>query len=206
MTRSLSELNNSFPANDPNVYNDVLLYKQHGTIPNRCDTTTKIKRFKHLYDAFTIGPGNYLYYNQLQVVPRNEITQALQHLYNDDATRLNGVVSLYKFVTTQYINIRRSDVQDFLQKQSNYQLTKPSVYHTNKPIVANAVNDLWCIDLIDMNYVLQHNKNFRYILTCVDVFSRRVWLRAIKHKAEEDVMQAMQDILQESNGDPGTIL
>ena len=68
----------------------------------------------------------------------------------------------------------------------------------------------WSIDLIDMNRYITHNREYRYILTCIDFFSRFVWAVPIKNKTSRDVSIAMgvicdkagvyPKILQKDNG------
>jgi transposase InsO family protein len=64
----------------------------------------------------------------------------------------------------------------------------------NKPILATAPNERWAIDLVDMNRYQDKNKEYRYILTCIDHFSRYVWARPLKLKESQEVTEAMQDI------------
>jgi transposase InsO family protein len=45
-----------------------------------------------------------------------------------------------------------------------------------------------------MNRYIDSNKKFRYILTCIDFFTRYTWARPLKKKASRDVMEAMEDI------------
>ena len=48
-------------------------------------------------------------------------------------------------------------MEAILKKQMNYQMTRPISKRINKPIVADYPNQLWCIDLIDLNLYLGHN-------------------------------------------------
>lgn len=60
-------------------------------------------------------------------------------------------------------------------------------------------NQLWCIDLIDFNEYKSANKHFRYILNCVDVFSRKGWLQKIKNKTPIETKNALEAIIQNAD-------
>jgi hypothetical protein len=200
----LQIINNYFPATHPNRINEVILYKQNGTIPDYLSPAESTK-FQTRFDPFEVRNGH-LFYQDLEVIPRDQINQKLEQIYADNTTHFNGIVAFYKYVSSKYLNIKRIDVQNFLQDQSNYQLTRPQKHVTRKPILAYYVNEIWCIDLIDMQSYVGHNSNYKYIFTCVDVFSRRVWLRPLKNKTQESIVQVIQDILQEASHDPRIIL
>ena len=64
--------------------------------------------------------------------------------------------------------------------------------------MASRPNERWAIDLIDMNRYSKQNKNYRYILTCIDHFSRYVWARPLKLKNSNDVTDAMRNICEKA--------
>ena len=105
-----------------------------------------------------------------------------------------GIVRAYKYLSSKYINIRRGDVANFLSKQPNYQLTKKKNRIT-RPIIESYSNARWQVDLIDMNAYTNYNKKNRYILNCVDVFSRKCWLRKMTKKEPAKVVNAFKSIL-----------
>lgn len=64
--------------------------------------------------------------------------------------------------------------------------------------IQKGLDDTWQIDLIDMQKYSKYNSGFKYILTCIDTFSKYAWVQAIKSKSAENVTQAMLHLL---NGD-----
>ena len=60
--------------------------------------------------------------------------------------------------------------------------------------------DLFQADLVEMIPYANVNKNFRYLLTVIDVFSKYAWARAIKNKEAATLVRAMRDILNSSDG------
>lgn len=61
------------------------------------------------------------------------------------------------------------------------------------------IGDTYQIDLIDLNQYAKENKNFKYILTVVDIFSKYAWAIPTKTKNAKDVTFAMDKILSAGN-------
>ena len=73
-------------------------------------------------------------------------------------------------------------------------MTRTTRHHINRPIRASQPNERWAIDLIDVGENYIHGGN-RYILTCVDYFSRYVWAEPISNKTSITVRDAMETIV-----------
>lgn len=61
------------------------------------------------------------------------------------------------------------------------------------------IGDTYQIDLMDLNQYAKENKNFKYILTVVDIFSKYAWTIPTKSKNAKDVTCAMDKILSAGN-------
>lgn len=72
----------------------------------------------------------------------------------------------------------------------NYQRRKVTMY---------GVNDTYQIDLVEMIPYAKQNKNYKYILTAIDIFSKYAWALPIKTKSSKDVADAMKKILHSGN-------
>lgn len=57
------------------------------------------------------------------------------------------------------------------------------------------IGDTYQIDLMDLNQHAKENKNYKYILTVVDIFSKYAWAIALKTKTGKEVTDAMKSIL-----------
>ena len=55
--------------------------------------------------------------------------------------------------------------------------------------------DLFQIDLVDLGNISSHNDGYRYLLTCLDVFSKRAWAVTTKTKTGREVSKAFEKIL-----------
>jgi hypothetical protein len=76
--------------------------------------------------------------------------------------------------------------------QSANELHKPVRKHFQKRrVYAKGIDQLWAIDLIDMQYYTKDNDGFKYSLAFMDVFSKFGWMRALKHKTGIEVANAL---------------
>ena len=71
-------------------------------------------------------------------------------------------------------------------------------YPTRK-VVTMYPNDVWGVDLADLNDVIEFNNEFRYIVVCVDCFSRFAWGVPLKNKTGTDTLDALKEIVKQNN-------
>ena len=71
-----------------------------------------------------------------------------------------------------------------------------SRFSRNK-IVTPGIDDQWEMDHMSMMSYAEYNKNINYVLLVIYVFSKTVWLRALKNKTGMEVKRAIEDIFQE---------
>ena len=85
--------------------------------------------------------------------------------------------------------------QEWLKGQMAYTLNKPRRIHfPTRQYKTSGVNDLWQMDLMEMIIYSQINNGYKYILTCIDVFSRFARAAPLKTKSANDVSIALQSI------------
>jgi len=140
--------------------------------------------------GFYVGPNNnQLFYltadNRHLRVARPSIRQdILEHIYNDDELGLGiGLTQFFNQISGLFLNIRKTDTDEFLKKQGDYQITRTPNTYINKPLKSQSANQIWAIDLIDMTaYNQPANKKRLYIFSCVDLYTGKVWARAITNR------------------------
>jgi hypothetical protein len=66
-------------------------------------------------------------------------------------------------------------------------------------------NEQWSIDLADLNSLLGYNNQYRYILVCVDVFTRYAFVKLLKNKTATNVRNKFEQIITEARATPKTI-
>lgn len=74
--------------------------------------------------------------------------------------------------------------------------------YTRRHVNVKGIDDLWQADLVDMQPYAKDNKNFKYLLTVIDVFSKKAFVRPVLNKSANIITSAMQDILHENKKNP----
>lgn len=76
------------------------------------------------------------------------------------------------------------------------EIHKPArINFKRRKVVVKGLNELLQADLVEMIPYAKYNKNYRYILIVIDVFSKYVWGEPVKSKSGVDVTRAMKKIL-----------
>ena len=186
-------LNNLFPSDMDIIA--VKKYKRTGVFPASADTERKRNAFKAKYQFFELSKnGQNLMYTptNLQVVSKISRKMILTKEYKNSFG--SGSRNFYRTIREKYLNIKRSDVQEFMKAQTVNQLTDGFKHRTNKPIVAKYPNEIWCIDLIEINNYPK-NKGFDFILSCIDVFSRYTFLEPSKKRDSNAISKCLDKII-----------
>ena len=66
-------------------------------------------------------------------------------------------------------------------------------------------DNIWSVDLADMQLLSKFNKGFRFLLCVIDIFSKYAWDIPLKDKKGISIVNAFQIILKESNRKPNKI-
>lgn len=64
-----------------------------------------------------------------------------------------------------------------------------------RPTLMRGINDTLQADLVEMIPHAKKNKNMKYILIVINIFSKKAYARALKNKSGPEVTRAMQSIL-----------
>ena len=98
----------------------------------------------------------------------------------------------------------KKPVDKWLSGQLAYSLNKPMRKRfPTRAYKTSGINELWQMDLMEMIPYAQVNKGYRYILTCIDVFSRFAYAQPVKTKSGEDVRNAIAKMF--TKGKPSDI-
>ena len=86
------------------------------------------------------------------------------------------------------------------------ELHKPIIKKLNKRKVYSSFKDnIWGVDLADMQLLSKFNKRFRFLLCVIDIFSKYAWVIPLKDKKGISIINAFQIILKKSNREPNKI-
>ena len=94
-------------------------------------------------------------------------------------------------------------IKDFLIKRDEYTLHKPvRKRFRRRKVFTLGIDDLWQADLADLSSIAKHNDNYKFLLTCIDTFSKFAWAIPLKNKSTTTVAEGFEKILSSSNRRP----
>ena len=143
---------------------------------------------------------------KLEPPPSKEVMfDYLQSIYNDVSApgSFQGVNKLYKAVKDDGVyRITLSDIEDWLSTNKSYTMYRP-VKKVNKrsKVLVSGIDDQFEADLasLDKEKYVTANEGYKFLLVVIDVFSRFLWVRALKDKSATSVIAAFEDIFKSSN-------
>ena len=94
-----------------------------------------------------------------------------------------------------------ADIKNWLSFQDAYTLHKPvrRKFPRRKTIVGG-IDHLWQADLVDVSGLKKYNKSYRFLLTCIDVFSKFAWVVPLKSKSGASLVEGFRAVLNLSRG------
>lgn len=121
----------------------------------------------------------------------------LKKIYYDVTSNgaYGGVERLYKEAKRRNLKVSRSTVKNFLADELAYSLHKPARknFKRNRTYVSG-IDAQWQADLADMQALSKDNEGYRYILTCIDVFSKYAWAVPVKDKGANSMVQGFKEL------------
>ena len=69
--------------------------------------------------------------------------------------------------------------------------------YPRRRIIVNHINEIFAADLVEMQKFAKLNKGYRYLLTCIDIFSKFAWVIPLKDKKGVTIKQALQKIFKQ---------
>ena len=85
------------------------------------------------------------------------------------------------------------------------ELHKPIIKKFNSKVYPSFEDNIWGVDLADMQLLSKFNKGFRFLLCVIDIFSKYAWVIPLKDKNGISIVNAFQIILKKSNRKPNKI-
>ena len=102
--------------------------------------------------------------------------------------------------------VSRYEIKNFLQGENTYTLHKPA--RKNYPrtkILAVGTDEIHQLDLVDVSNLAKYNDGNRYLLTCIDVFSKHAWVVPLKNKTGKVLVEAYTKVLHKGKRKPTMI-
>jgi len=93
---------------------------------------------------------------------------------------------------------KKRKVIDFLTKQDAYTLHRDIKRRfPRRKTLAFGIDDLWQADLVDLSSLSRDNDGYRYILTCIDVFSKFARVALLKTKTAKAVTDSFAELIRD---------
>ena len=179
----------------------------------------RIQKFK------ATGDTNYIYMNELDkacfthdaaysdskdLTKRTVADKILENKAFDNAKDpkydgyQRGLASMvYKFFDSK---VSGSGAKLMLQsEQLADKLHKPIRKFEKRTLYSTFKDNIWGVDLADMQLLSKYNKGIRFLLCVIDIFSKYPWVVPLKDKKGISIVKAFQSILKQSNRKPNKI-
>ena len=75
-----------------------------------------------------------------------------------------------------------------------------------RKVYSSFTDNVWGADLTDMQWISRFYKGICFLLCVIDIFNNYEWVIPLKDKKGITITKAIQNILDESNSKPKTIL
>src|SRR6267154_1536512 len=87
--------------------------------------------------------------------------------------------------------------REWLMGEKSYTLNKQSkTKFRRRRTISRGINELWQADLVDMSLLSSENDSYRYLLTCIDVFSKYARVEPLKNKTGSALTVAFTKMLE----------
>ena len=105
-------------------------------------------------------------------------------------------LALYREARKCYPSLIFHQVKTWLQSKDTNILHKPVRYNfPRNRVIVTGIDDQWQADLVDISSLVHFNKGYKFLLTCIDVFSKFAWVITLKNKSRESLVNGFQSIL-----------
>jgi hypothetical protein len=121
------------------------------------------------------------------------------HYDSSNPASFAGPDKLCRFVRKdEKFVLRKYKINKLLQRQEPYSLQRAIKRPVKRNrVVVFVIYDQWDVDLMDMTKFSKYNCGYNFILVAIDIFSKYVWLRTLKTKRGESVMNALNNVFGE---------
>lgn len=129
---------------------------------------------------------------------KNNIENLLFKLYYSpsESTAFSNCDRLHSYIKehTNY-DVNKHEIQKWLSNQLTYTLHKGRVTNFQRcSYNISNIDDLWEIDLIDVQSISRKNRGFKFILAVIDCFSKYAWCLPIKRKTPKEIIGAFSTL------------
>jgi hypothetical protein len=129
---------------------------------------------------------------------KEEAGKNIEKLYTNPANpgAFSGQAAFIRSLKNKKIN--KEDVKKFLQSFEAYTIHKPIRKNfIRRRVIVPRINHTFQADLVDVSKFADENDGFKFLLTCIDVFSKYAWVIPLKNKKGKSVTEAFKKIYEQ---------
>lgn len=127
-------------------------------------------------------------------------SEYLKKIYTDlsGPSAYAGVDKLYRLaLEDNKFKISRHFIIKWLNNLDSYSMRKGLKQNfSRRRVLVSGINDQMDSDLMDMSKWSKYNSGIKYLMICIDLFSRKAFVYALKTKTSEEVIQGFKKAFQ----------
>lgn len=109
-----------------------------------------------------------------------------------------GVEKIYRWFKENGYKLSRTKIKNWLLKQEDYAIhQQPRRQFQRRRVISPYPGYMIDADLADYTSYWKSNDGFKYVLLCIDVFSRYVWAKALRNKTSKEMVSAFDELNKE---------
>ena len=158
---------------------------------NQIQNNPEVRENQHRENARQPNLANQVNPTAAQTTPTLTNQQAFNQVYHDLAQPGSFTRKIAKY----------------LRQNQTHSLHKPRrKKFKRRRIVVYYPYQIVEMDLIDMRNLSGNNRNFKYILLTIDLFSKKIWLRKMKTKSGSETADAIKSVFNDMERIPQTVI
>ena len=141
----------------------------------------------------------------------NDRLYSKQYYQPEQPGALTGASTHLKHATTRNglpLNAKQKQQRlNWLKTQESYTLHAPVQRNfPRRPVIVPGIHHQYQADLCDLTRLAKFNNGYKFILTVIDVFSKKAYARPLKQKTGQALVTAFKSVLTESRECPRILL
>lgn len=127
-----------------------------------------------------------------------DLESTLDYLYSTTGlgSAYGSINQLWKTTKHFHPKVRKQQIKKWLSSKDAYTLHKLPRKKNQPKVLVRGIDDQWSADLCDMKNIAKHNNNTNFMLTVIDVFSKKADAEPVVNKTGKAVAEAFNRILE----------
>ncbi|EFP11727.1 hypothetical protein CRE_05296 [Caenorhabditis remanei] len=136
------------------------------------------------------------------------VKAAIKDAYTNpkNPSAFTSVANIHKFLKPKFKSLTYEQVEKVLEDLESFTLHRPTRkrFPRLKTLASGLFTDFQA-DLVDMSKYKKTNNNTTFLLTVIDIYSRRLYVRPLKNKGGVEVSKALSEIFKEIGTSPMSV-